>query len=189
MVISLIGVAVRHGHARTNTGQKRSGIRARFGTCLDLPLRFSAIRSLRRARLTGDVGPHRQTRYRNEVLTLLLETTEFLGAQRVHTVLRGRGSSIGLTTVYRVLQVLADEGIADCIRAAAGEQVYRRCGSDHHHHLMCRTCGRAIEIENPAIERWAAEIAEHHEFRDVGHSIEIFGTCSVCAAADRSPAA
>ena len=49
---------------------------------------------------------------------------------------------------------------------------------------MCRSCARAIEVAGPAIEKWAAAIARDHGFRDVNHSVEIFGTCQFCAAGD-----
>ena len=125
--------------------------------------------------------PHRHTQHREDVSALLRETTEFLSAQRVYALLRQRDIPIGLTTVYRILQAFADEGSVDAIRSASGEQIYRRCSPSHHHHLMCRSCGRAIEVEGPAIEEWAATVAEDHGFRDINHSIEIFGTCRMCA--------
>ena len=59
-----------------------------------------------------------------------------------------------------------------------GEAVYRACRTgDHHHHLVCRVCGRTLEIEGPAVERWTESVAAAHGFRDVTHTVEIFGTC------------
>jgi Fur family ferric uptake transcriptional regulator len=137
--------------------------------------------------MTDEVRPHRHTRHRREVGALLQETTEFLSAQRVHATLRDRGIPIGLTTVYRILQSFAVEGTADTIRTPSGEQVYRHCRSGrHHHHLMCRLCARAVEVEGPTIEKWAATVAATHGFRDVNHSVEIFGTCETCADSDRA---
>ena len=71
------------------------------------------------------------------------------------------GESVGLSTVYRHLQALADDGLVDVIQTPDGETTYRYCGeagSGHHHHLVCRACGRAEEIEGPAIEKWAAAV-------------------------------
>ncbi|MGC1208829.1 MAG: transcriptional repressor, partial [Ornithinimicrobium sp.] len=48
----------------------------------------------------------------------------------------------------------------------------------HHHHLVCRVCGRTVEIEGPAVETWAERVAAEHAFVDVAHTLEIFGTCS-----------
>jgi Fur family transcriptional regulator, ferric uptake regulator len=136
--------------------------------------------------MVHDARPQRRTRHRAELGALLHETTEFLSAQRIHEELHRRGVPIGLTTVYRAMQALAEEGTVDSTRSPAGELVYRRCSPRHHHHLMCRSCGRVIEVEGPAIERWTSAIAAQHGFREVGHNVEIFGTCPDCAAARTS---
>ncbi|MEE1938210.1 Fur family transcriptional regulator [Streptomyces sp. TRM 70361] len=126
----------------------------------------------------------RSTRQRAAVAAALSEVDEFRSAQELHDMLKHRGDSVGLTTVYRTLQALADAGEVDVLRTDEGEAVYRRCSSDeHHHHLVCRHCGRAVEVEGPAVERWADAIAAEHGFVDVAHTIEIFGTCGECAAA------
>ncbi|WP_410540378.1 Fur family transcriptional regulator [Streptomyces sp. KL2] len=126
----------------------------------------------------------RSTRQRAAVAAALSEVDEFRSAQELHDMLKHRGDSVGLTTVYRTLQSLADAGEVDVLRTDEGEAVYRRCSSDdHHHHLVCRNCGRAVEVEGPAVEKWADSIAAEHGFVDVAHTIEIFGTCGECAAA------
>lgn len=125
----------------------------------------------------------RRTRHRAELGALLRETTEFLSAQRIHAELHRRDVPIGLTTVYRAMQALAEEGTVDTTRTPAGELVYRWCSSRHHHHLICRRCGRVVEIEAPAIERWTIAIAAQHGFREAGHHVEIFGACPECASA------
>ncbi|MCQ8769979.1 Fur family transcriptional regulator [Streptomyces sp. KLMMK] len=124
----------------------------------------------------------RSTKQRAAVAAALDEVDEFRSAQELHDMLRHRGASVGLTTVYRTLQSLADAGEVDVLRTSEGEAVYRRCSSGHHHHLVCRLCGKAVEVEGPAVEKWADSIAEEHGFVDVAHTIEIFGTCGECAA-------
>lgn len=89
--------------------------------------------------------------------------------------------------MYRHLQSLADAGVVDTIRTEDGEGLYRRCAStQHHHHLVCRVCGRAVEVEGQAVERWAASVAREHGFVDVDHTLEVLGTCADCAGAARS---
>ena len=63
------------------------------------------------------------------------------------------------------------------LRTDDGETVYRRCGTSHHHHLVCRECGRTVEVEAPDVERWATAVAAQHGFADVAHTLEIFGVC------------
>ncbi|GAB2923828.1 MULTISPECIES: Fur family transcriptional regulator [Streptomyces] len=125
----------------------------------------------------------RSTRQRAAVAAALDEVDEFRSAQELHDVLKHRGDSVGLTTVYRTLQSLADAGEVDVLRTTEGEAVYRRCSTgDHHHHLVCRLCGKAVEVEGPAVEQWAEMIAAQHGYVNVAHTVEIFGTCAECAA-------
>lgn len=131
-------------------------------------------------------GVTRNTRQRGEVLALLEETDEFRSAQQLHQELVGRGAKVGLTTVYRTLQLLLDADEVDVMRLPSGEQLFRRCGRTHHHHLVCRTCGTTVEVEGPAVERWAERVAAEHGFTDVAHTLEVFGTCPRCAATDQT---
>jgi Fur family transcriptional regulator, ferric uptake regulator len=130
----------------------------------------------------------RATRQRAAVSLLLEQVDEFRSAQELHDLLRHRGESVGLTTVYRTLQALADAGEVDALRSGEGETVYRRCSPVHHHHLVCRQCGRTVEVEGPTVERWADDVAADHGFSDVSHTLEITGTCADCAASPRGAA-
>lgn len=123
----------------------------------------------------------RSTRQRTAVARLLDDTDGFRSAQEIHEKLRHRGEGIGLTTVYRTLQTLAEAGEIDVLRTASGEAVYRRCSSHHHHHLVCRHCGRTVEVEGPTVEQWAEQIAAEHNFTDISHTVEISGCCPDCA--------
>lgn len=123
----------------------------------------------------------RNTRQRSAVSALLAEVEGFHSAQELHAMLRNRGERVGLTTVYRTLQGLADSGDVDVMRPPGGEHMYRRCSEGHHHHLVCRSCGSTVEVEGPAVESWAQRVADQHGYADVSHTLEIFGTCPACA--------
>jgi Fur family ferric uptake transcriptional regulator len=123
----------------------------------------------------------RQTWQKDAVRHALGETKGFLSAQELHSVLRNHGSTIGLATVYRALADLADSGEADSIQAAGGEALFRACGQHHHHHLMCRECGKTVEIAAEAVESWADSMAAQNGFTQTSHTIEIFGTCKDCS--------
>ena len=131
----------------------------------------------------GERAVVRNTRQRSAVAALLAEVDGFHSAQQLHAMLRDRGERVGLTTVYRTLQGLADSGEVDVMRPPGGEYLYRRCSRGHHHHLVCRGCGRTIEVEGPAVESWAEHVATKYGFTDVSHTLEIFGTCPACAPA------
>ena len=122
----------------------------------------------------------RPTRQRLAVAEVLATYTDFRSAQEIHDLLERRGDSVGLATVYRTLQKLADAGEVDMLRTEDGEAIYRRCSDAHHHHLVCRSCGATIEVEGPAVERWTGAIAAEHGYSDVSHTLEIFGTCPAC---------
>jgi Fur family transcriptional regulator, ferric uptake regulator len=125
-------------------------------------------------------GTGRPTRQRRAVLACLQSLDDFRSAQDIHDLLRRSGEHVGLSTVYRALQSLADGDEVDVLRTQDGEAVYRRCSTTHHHHLVCRRCGRTVEVEGPAVERWADATAARHGFSDISHTLEVFGTCPDC---------
>ena len=124
----------------------------------------------------------RATRQRTAVAEALARCDGFTSAQALHDVMRHDGQAVGLTTVYRHLAALAEAGSVDVLRTDDGESVYRACAADdHHHHLVCRSCGATVEVTGPAVEAWAAAVAQEHGFVDVSHTVEVFGTCRSCA--------
>jgi Fur family ferric uptake transcriptional regulator len=126
--------------------------------------------------------PLRPTRQRRAVMDALESFDDFRSAQEIHELLGERGDAVGLATVYRTLQRLADAGEVDVLRTEDGEAIYRRCSDSHHHHLVCRSCGATVEVEGPTVERWTRAIAAEHGYDDVSHTLEIFGTCAGCRA-------
>jgi Fur family ferric uptake transcriptional regulator len=129
------------------------------------------------------LAPQERSTRQKRALAAVLEASEgFRSAQELHAELRARGENVALTTVYNQVRALADAGELDALRGDDGETRYRRCASDeHHHHLVCRRCGSAIEVEGPEVERWAADTGSRHGYSDVTHTVEILGTCPDCA--------
>ena len=124
----------------------------------------------------------RSTRQQRALEQLLGSSSEFRSAQDLHAELRAAGARVGLTTVYSNLRALAEKGTVDTLRGEDGQTVYRRCGTEtHHHHLVCRVCGRTVEVEGPEVEHWAESVAAAERFVDVRHTVEIVGTCAGCA--------
>jgi len=122
----------------------------------------------------------RNTWQKDAVRHALSEAAGFVSAQQLHLVLRNHGSTIGLATVYRALADLATVSEADSLQSQDGEMLYRACGTEHHHHLICRSCGLTVEIEANRVEKWADEVAKEHGFGNPSHTIDIFGTCTAC---------
>ncbi len=124
----------------------------------------------------------RRTRQRAAVSEAIEGADEFRTAQQVHDEVRRRGESVGLATVYRTLQAMAEAGEVDSIRTPDGQFAYRNCSAGHHHHLVCRVCGRTVEVAVPGFEEWAAHAASEHGFSNIEHELELFGLCAACGA-------
>ena len=123
----------------------------------------------------------RNTWQREAVREALGESEGFVSAQSLHSSLHATGSPIGLATVYRALADLATEGEADSLQQE-GESLYRACTpGSHHHHLICRNCGKTVEIEADAVEEWAHKVAAEHGFTQPNHIVDVFGLCASCS--------
>ena len=114
------------------------------------------------------------------VISTLEKTGGFASAQEVFQLMRKQGKSTGLATVYRALQKAVADNKVDVIRKEDGEAKYRFCASGHHHHLVCTNCGKTVEVEGSAVEKWASNMAKENGFRQITHVVELFGLCQKC---------
>lgn len=123
----------------------------------------------------------RHTKQRAEVIAILKQTYGFRSAQQLHADLRSGGSRIGLATVYRNLDLLAQAGDVNTIRSEDGETLYRLCeDEEHHHHIICRDCGRIEKLDAAEFEEWVSKVAREHGFTDISHHGDLFGLCADC---------
>lgn len=124
----------------------------------------------------------RNTWQREAVRAALVAAPGFVSAQQLHQALRTSGSTIGLATVYRALASLHEAGDADSLQSPEGENLFRSCALEgHHHHLICRSCGYTEELKAKVVEEWSQSVAAELGFRDVTHVVDIFGTCATCS--------
>jgi Fur family ferric uptake transcriptional regulator len=131
--------------------------------------------------MTSTDRTQRNTRQRTEIRQAVEALATFASAQEVHDRMRHEGSGVGLATVYRALQAMAAAGELDAIRTPDGQVAYRTCSPGHHHHLICRSCGRTVEVSLPSIEQQVRGMAAEHGFARIDHELEFFGTCTACA--------
>ena len=115
-----------------------------------------------------------------KVIGALKKQGKFASAQSVYQLLRKDGESTGLATVYRTLQKAAARNTVDVLRKDDGEALYRLCETGHHHHLVCTSCGKTVEVEGSAVEKWANTVAKNNGFKKVSHVVELFGLCQKC---------
>jgi Fur family ferric uptake transcriptional regulator len=123
----------------------------------------------------------RSTAQRVSVLAELMREPDDVTAQDLHARLRRRGSRLGLATVYRTLGLLADEGIVDALSHRPGELCYRWCDAGpHHHHLVCSSCHRVVELADCELEPWVERVSSAHGFVPTGHRLDVAGFCADC---------
>jgi Fur family transcriptional regulator, ferric uptake regulator len=124
----------------------------------------------------------RSTRQQGAILDAIAGIDEFKSAQEIHLLLAKKKLKVGLATVYRTLQRMAEREEIDAIKSDEGETLYRHCGQNegHHHHLICRQCGLTKTVEGPAIESWAEKVSKDFGFSEVSHTVDIFGLCKSC---------
>lgn len=131
-----------------------------------------AVRVLREAGL-------RPTTQRLAVLDAIAGLPDAVTAQELHFRLRERGLRTGLTTVYRTVSALAEAGVLDRFESG-GEQSFKLCGEEHHHHLVCLRCGSVEEVEGAEVESWVERTARRRKFRVASHRADIYGRCRRC---------
>ena len=122
----------------------------------------------------------RRTQQRAAVAELLGTLLRFHTAQEIHSMLVSQGRRVGLATVYRNLLTMTEAGDVDVVRTPDGQLAYRACGSGHHHHLICRACGRTEEVDLAGVEEMLFSAARVRGFSDVAHELEMYGLCETC---------
>ncbi len=125
---------------------------------------------------------YRLTAQRKAVLKTLTETDRECAqsVEDVHAKARLHLKGIGLTTIYRTLQILAAGGLVEEIYLGDGRVRYELADREgHHHHLICLLCGRVRRVK-PCVLAPAPEIAGAGGFRVTGHRLELVGYCPAC---------
>ena len=120
------------------------------------------------------------TRPREQITGLLQRERRYLSAAEIHALLKKAHSKVSLSTVYRTLDLLAAKGEASSRVDEHGEATYVLCAPTHHHHAICRQCGKVEEVACEAMERFADELRGHHGFELDDHAMEFFGRCAAC---------
>ena len=122
----------------------------------------------------------RTTRQREAVRAVFADLEGFHSAQEVHARLRDGGDAVGLATVYRAVQSLADDGELDSIRTDSGEALYRRCSPQHHHHLVCRGCGHTEDVDCVVGSAPCLQPSESRGFVLDEAEVVFWGLCPSC---------
>ena len=136
--------------------------------------RFARFKEhLRRERL-------KSTAQRDTIAKAFLTTQRHISVEELYQEIKRRNPRIGYATVYRTLKLLTECGLAVERHFRDGEARYESGQKRHHDHLICESCGKIIEFEEPRIEVLQEETARRLNFRLTGHKMELYGRCRDC---------
>lgn len=131
----------------------------------------------------------RLTVARTAILDLMSRTSSHMSAKEIHASLYRSNPSLGLTTVYRTLDLLAQMNLIHKITLGDGQSRYefkRGTREDHHHHLICAECGQIFNYtefereELALIKKTEEKLAKKYNFKIIDHNIEFYGLCEKC---------
>ncbi len=124
----------------------------------------------------------RSTSQRRLIIDTFFDGASHMTIEDLLNRVRARDRGIGYATVYRTLKLLAECGVASERRFGDGLSRYELSddASAHHDHLICVSCGKIIEFEEPRIEVLQDEIAARYNFDVISHKHEMYGTCADC---------
>ena len=123
----------------------------------------------------------KSTRQREVILDEFLRVGSHISTEELYLRLRRKNPQLGYATVHRTLKLFAECGIAEQRHFGDGQARYEASDLDEHHdHLICVTCGKIVEFEDPRIERLQEEVARQHGFSIERHRLELYGCCESC---------
>jgi len=126
---------------------------------------------------------YRLTAARRHVIAALCSHPQFLGAYDIHHVLELNGIHIGVSSVYRVLELLETMALLQREEFGSGSERFRlRAGHTHHHahQLVCSRCGRTEEFAGCPLQSWAQNLESQSGYRIQEHWLRFFGLCPHC---------
>lgn len=125
---------------------------------------------------------HRAGGARRQVMDTLARQSCCRSAQEIHAELQRGDRRVGLASVYRTLDTLAELGLVhrlDVDGIAAYEPALP--DGEHHHHVICSACGRVDTFEDDDLERAIARLSERLGYAVREHDVVLRGACAGCA--------
>jgi len=126
---------------------------------------------------------YRLTGPRKSVAELVSEREGHFTAADLISDARRKRLPLGRATIFRNLDLLTSLGALERLDLPSGEHAYVACEPEqHHHHVVCRQCGRSVEVEDSGLQSVVSEIARRSGYLIDTHRLELFGLCPDCAA-------
>ena len=135
-----------------------------------------------------DAAGYRLTAPRRAVADLIVDHDGHFTASDLAAAARDRRLGVSRATLFRALDLMVELGVVERLDLPSGEHAYVPCAPAHHHHVVCRRCGRTAEVEDAGLNDAVREIARTSGFRIDAHRLELFGLCRHCQALTGSAA-
>ena len=137
----------------------------------------------RDAREALDAAGYRRGGARAAVVELLGRQDCCVSAQEIHDRLRKARRPVGIASVYRALDALVDLRLVKRVDAGDGIARYEPSPVDgeHHHHLVCRDCGKVEAFSDPRLERAIDRVAGGLGYSVEEREVVLTGACADCA--------
>ena len=122
------------------------------------------------------------TAQREAILKTLYENPNHFTPENLYLLVKENYPklSTGITTVYRTLNLLEENGLVTSISLGIQGKKFEIANKPHHDHLICTECGKIVEFENEKIEKQQEQIAKSHGFKLTDHILQLYGICSEC---------
>ena len=119
---------------------------------------------------------------RQAVVELLAEQDCCLTAQEIFDRLRAEGRGVGIASAYRILDLLVEQGFVQ--RVDIGDTLTRfepaHADGDHHHHLVCNSCGKVEAFADERLEQALRQVERKTGYTTAGHDVLLRGACKDC---------
>ncbi|HKL47200.1 MAG TPA: Fur family transcriptional regulator [Candidatus Izemoplasmatales bacterium] len=123
----------------------------------------------------------KKTNNRVNIIDILEKTSELLSAQAIYDQLNKNDSRINLSTVYRTLEKLTDNGIVNKVVIENEKQSFYEYNLEKHHHfIVCKNCNKIEPIFHCPLHEYEEKLEKNSGFLITGHRIEFYGYCKEC---------
>jgi Fur family ferric uptake transcriptional regulator len=123
---------------------------------------------------------YRITLPRRAVIRAMLDDQTYSSPRQIHEHARRHCPSVGLVTVYRTLDLLAEMGFVRRIHTEDGCHGYAVASNGHRHHLICRQCGTTVEFDGCDLAAFLAHVGQETGYEIEEHLLELVGVCAAC---------
>jgi Fur family ferric uptake transcriptional regulator len=124
---------------------------------------------------------YKLTPQRRAVFKVIAGSHNHLTPQAIYERVKKKYPAIGLVTVYRTLEILANLNLICRVHAGDNCRSYlMRRPSGHHHHMICSSCGTVIDFTNCDLNALERRLSLETGFQIKGHLLEFNGCCQKC---------